>query len=520
MFGLETTWMDHFHRSIFRGPWIGSASSIIDDTLLDNDSFERMIGPRNLARSIIFLIGSAPYPPPHRPFIHLDGFDLCACLNNATFFTDVELTLPHVQGVFTLNPETGAQVVKHIDLTTKQILAGFDQKNVFQRNYHINKGYSVDSPLRGFCFTVALGNQKDDIWGAFVKHSPAEESNESHGTRILRTIDANAALPFLNYDGHEMSVLSQTSRRNHKLYYQLAYVILVHNYFENVKALIEALTAPTVFIYVHIDVSAPASFKQKMHVLAEQRDDFVIMPSSFSVSLAHVSLLWVEIRAYFDLLDLIDFDYIINLSGLDYPLKSPQAIHTALNRIPRSNWIWWTEEPEQTPYRTEGIFYCEDKDPLKCSSLSISHGWRSWESINDLFPHRYKSSQWTILHKTAVEYLRNSEAGKLLLMWAENMDCPDEMILATFLAASPFVNQTYRDPKRLIWWSAGTWHPKFWHSTDKHSIETWQDHFFWIRKVDIVDDPDLKNNLDEIRRRDVISELAVVSFVDRIIPVS
>lgn len=157
---------------------------------------------------------------------------------------------------------------------------------------------------------------------------------------------------------------------------------------------------------------------------------------------------------------------------------------------------------------------------MKCSMTSVAQGWRSWESIADLFPQRYKSSQWTVLHKTTVEYMRQSEAGKILFMWAESMDCPDEMILATFLAASPFISQTYRDPKRLIWWNAGTWHPNDWHSSDRLTIETWQDHFLWIRKVDIIGDPRLKDILDEIRRRDVISELPVVSFVSRIVPVS
>src|SRR5208282_4601689 len=104
--------------------------------------------------------------------------------------------------------------------------------------------------------------------------------------------------------------------------------------------------------------------------------------------------------------------------------------------------------------------------------------------IEQLFPYRYKSSQWKILHKSAIEWIRSSKAVELLLMWAEHDWCPDEEVFATILSASPFVNQTYPDPKRLLKWD-GKPHPHEWSMRDTELIDQWQSHFFFIRKVSL-----------------------------------
>jgi hypothetical protein len=119
------------------------------------------------------------------------------------------------------------------------------------------------------------------------------------------------------------------------------------------------------------------------------------------------------------------------------------------------------------------MFHGGDKTSKVCKSDETPREWRSWAALHDLFPHRYKSSQWVILHQSAVEYMRSSEAGNLLFTWAEHTICPDEMILPTFFAASPFVNQTFKDPKRLLRWARG-WHPQEWTVEDKNSIWGWQ----------------------------------------------
>jgi hypothetical protein len=117
-----------------------------------------------------------------------------------------------------------------------------------------------------------------------------------------------------------------------------------------------------------------------------------------------------------------------------------------------------------------------------------------------------------------VEYMRSSEAGKLLFTWAEHTICPDEMILPTFFAASPFVNRTFKDPKRLMRWTRGM-HPQEWSVEDKDSIRWWQKYFFWIRKVDVIVEPTMKEILDQVRCYDEKWDGAVAPFNGEIVPV-
>jgi hypothetical protein len=92
------------------------------------------------------------------------------------------------------------------------------------------------------------------------------------------------------------------------------------------------------------------------------------------------------------------------------------------------------------------------------------------------------------------------------------------MILPIFFAASPFVNRTYKDPKRLMRWS-GEQHPTTWTMNEKMDIEYWQKYFCWIRKVDVVQDKDLKVLLDGIREKGEMWEGAVADFRWGVVPV-
>jgi Core-2/I-Branching enzyme len=442
--------------------------------------------------------------------MHISSFDLCSCLNNASFFTDLDIDLPVSSGPFRLSPETSAQFVEYIESSVQRFLDQPEAVATYQRTHYVTPDYMMDTTLRGACLTMALGNQPAVEWGS--NYVRPLNPPRAHTQRILRTIDSNVALPFLNYE------VPPTPRI--KQHYQIAYVLMVHENFENVKALIDALSDPQAFIYVHVDYLSADSFKEAMSRLASERRDFQLMPTQFYVSWAHVSLLWIEVRAFFDLLDMIDFDYVVNLSGADYPLHSTGTVHAALERVPTSNWLWWSDESIQIPFRSERMFYCQDVGSSICRFHyeTMARESRGWESIEDLFPKRYKGSQWMILHRTAVEDLRTSESGKILMWWAENMLCPDEIVLTTYFAASPVVAHTYRDPKRLMLWRHG-WHPQQWTIQMRTVIETWQEHFFWLRKVDVIEQAELRRVLDRIRQVDQVSKVVVVDFTDGIIPV-
>lgn len=457
-----------------------------------------------------------PYPPPNREYIPLTGFKFCDILENSTFFTDLELDVPGIAK--TLNSSNAAKLVKYIDNAAEQLISHPGFHGDFQRETKFTEEIAGDSLKRGVCWNVAQGNLV--WWKPYVKFGQILVGK--FGGRVLRTIDSNA-LSHLNFDGSQ-SPRELTAGLTSKPYYKLAYVVMVHANTDNVAALIDALADPTVFIYLHVDLNAEETFHEEVRELVRGRRDIALMPKPLAVSWAHVSLIWVEIRAFFDLLDLISFDYVINLSGADYPLKSAKIIYNHLERKSGSNWMWWSTDYKNSwelDTRWYNMYHCREYGGTwekRCFFTNSIHGYREFDGYKDLFPRLFKTSQWLILHRTAVEYIRSSEAAKLLLMHAEHTLMPDEIFFSTFLAASPFNAKTYRDPKRLMFWNGGS-HPYDWSSEDSGIIKRWAKHFMWIRKVDVIGDPNLKQTLDGIRRKDKMSNRIVLKYNGGIIPV-
>jgi len=493
------------------------------------------------------------YPPPDRPFLIVEGFKFCAALNKATFFTDTVIDFP--SGPSPLSHGNAAEFTALVDYTARKLLERRDRRE-YMREVRVTPTYQGDFAARGMCFTLVMGSLEpnDDfvslIWEGGEDFEEQEDLKGQGtrekgptgplGRRLLRTIDAQITFPFLNFDGipkpspsPQPTVLPPPADYSPSLspptkeHYKIAYVLLVHDKLDNVAALLDALlgnnsnlnsSSSDAFIYIHVDYSAGPSFLQSLNSLVLGRQNVLVMQTRFTVSWGHISILWAQIRAFFDLLDLISFDYVVNLSGSDYPLKSANAIWQHLERRPGGNWIYWNTGGWQIDHRLERMFHCVASEGIICAFDQNPRDWRPWDGIEDLFQHKYKGSQWIILHSSAVSYLRQSERTRILLTWAEHTLCPDEMILPIFFAASPFVNKTYRDPKRLMRWNGGL-HPVDWTAQDGEDIEYWQKHFCWIRKVDVVKDKELKALLDGIRERDEMDDSAVADFKWGVVPV-
>ena len=457
-----------------------------------------------------------PYPPPDREYISVTGFQFCDILENATFFTDIKLDGPGING--TLSISTAARLVEYIDNSAQQLVAHPEFQGNFQRETRFTQNVTADSLKRGVCWNIAQGNLV--WWKPYVRFGQILDGK--FGGRVLRTVDSSA-LSFLNFDGSQ-SPREVAADSPSKPHYNLAYVVMVHTNADNVAALIDALADPTVFIYLHVDLNADKKFQKEIREVIKDRQHIALMPNPFAASWAHVSLIWAEIRAFFDLLDLISFDYVINLSGADYPLKSAKTIHNHLEKKAGGNWMWWSTAHKNSwelDNRWYNMYHCREVGGnwnKKCYFPDNIHGRREFDGYKDLFPRLYKTSQWLILHRSSVEYLRSSESAKLLLMHAEHTFMPDEIFFSTFFAASPFNAKTYRDPKRMMFWNGGS-HPYDWTDNDRGVIKAWAKHFMWIRKVDVIGDPALKNTLDEIRRKDKMSNRVVLKYKGGIIPV-
>jgi Core-2/I-Branching enzyme len=121
----------------------------------------------------------------------------------------------------------------------------------------------------------------------------------------------------------------------------------------------------------------------------------------FSNIWGHSTLLFTELSGFFELRDLAEWDYIVNLSNYDWPLRTNAEIHKVLERKRGFSWIdFWSD--------TEAIAKRTMRPHLGNNALDAVYHPNELSITAWPFPHwqTYKQMQWMILSVGAVDYLR------------------------------------------------------------------------------------------------------------------
>jgi hypothetical protein len=140
------------------------------------------------------------------------------------------------------------------------------------------------------------------------------------------------------------------------------------------------------------------------------------------------------LQGFFELLDLADWDFVINLSAYDWPVRSTQDIYDSLIKHGDSSWIEYWRDPDSIlllflllgsagRLTRPHITLAEYKGPIH----SKVTGLRWWP-----FPtfHAYKQHQWMILSRSFIEYCQSSSQVFNLLAYMEHTWIPDESFFA------------------------------------------------------------------------------------------
>jgi hypothetical protein len=125
-----------------------------------------------------------------------------------------------------------------------------------------------------------------------------------------------------------------------KTKYGIAYLLFLHeqNCIECTKDLINQLDDGSAIILIHIDSRNQELFDTLQSWIQSRSTPTTnpITPYTSNVFLAetrvrgnwgHISLVWMQISGYFELLSLSDWDFVVNLSRHDYPLRKSEVMH-------------------------------------------------------------------------------------------------------------------------------------------------------------------------------------------------
>jgi hypothetical protein len=282
--------------------------------------------------------------------------------------------------------------------------------------------------------------------------------------------------------------LERITRDADKHSVSLAYVITVHQSHQQLMRLLRAIDAPLNTYVLHVDVkSDPAMHAAVSEFTARHENASFIRPEN--TMWGSWRLARAQIRGMKEALRVSnDWDYCLNLTGRDYPLKTQQEIISALSAGPAgANYL------EVLDFAHAGA------NPRK----RLDYYWIPWRGkMKKLIRRRapgfkvYWGSNYFALTRAACEYLVSSDVSRRMQRYFRFSLCADELIFQNALMHGPagirdsIVSKTFRK----ITWEGGS-HPRTYTMNDLDDLLA-SDAFF-ARKFDEAVDPKVLDALDE-----------------------
>jgi hypothetical protein len=225
----------------------------------------------------------------------------------------------------------------------------------------------------------------------------------------------------------------------------IAYFILVHRFPEQFKRLFKALYHPENHYLIHLDKKTGISTYEDIEDFLTDFPNTYIL-ESVNVVWGGYSMIQAELNGIKYLLNLnIKWDFFINLSGQDYPLKSQKIIREYLTKNIGNNFIkianQLTLRPE-TMNRIENYFVETDNG---FSGVPYKRAY-----LKDVIP--YIGGQWMILTRECCEFICNSGEAKKFEDYYLNTLIADESFFQTVLMNTSFDGKLINDDKRAIIW--------------------------------------------------------------------
>ncbi|KAJ3104686.1 hypothetical protein HDU97_008962 [Phlyctochytrium planicorne] len=337
------------------------------------------------------------------------------------------------------------------------------------------------------------------------------------GSNSLGSISTTKMLKYVDPMKYFKGVLPAYTEKPSKLpgqrrKYKIAYLLMVHGdstVLENIKFIVDELDDGSSIILIHIDLNAEELYDAVVNYLAEREANMnaILRPNSDpqpgNVHLAeyryhgrwgHISLVWIQLSGFWELMDLADWDHVINLSALNVPMRKGREIQRILS-LPKFKDKCFISHWSQYYHMASRLTrpHLPRLDNLRLE-FNVFHP----EEAGLMFPPypRWKvckHHQWIILTRDAVEYFRTSRDAAILLAFAENSWIPDEAFFCYVLINAPkFNDRIVNDNKQYITFPQNQFHPKILDMSNSVDIGDGDDEseaddpkYLFIRKVDV-----------------------------------
>ncbi|XP_069544218.1 beta-1,3-galactosyl-O-glycosyl-glycoprotein beta-1,6-N-acetylglucosaminyltransferase 4 isoform X1 [Brachyistius frenatus] len=213
--------------------------------------------------------------------------------------------------------------------------------------------------------------------------------------------------------------------------FPLAYILVVHKNAPMVERILHAIYAPHNIYCLHYDQKSSPAFIQAMKNLARCVPHVFIASQLESVEYAHISRLNADLHCLSDLLrSEVEWKYVINLCGQDFPLKSNGELVSELQRLNGSNMLESSRPSELKKQRfsfshqLKNVPYEYHRIPVKTATAKAPppHGIQM-----------FIGSAYFVLSRDFVSHVNGSQVAKDFLSWSADTYSPDEHYWATLV---------------------------------------------------------------------------------------
>jgi hypothetical protein len=288
---------------------------------------------------------------------------------------------------------------------------------------------------------------------------------------------------------------------------KIAYLLLVHTNPNQINQLVRSLDNGKNQFFIHVDSKASIS-------------DQILKTDKVHFTKNRISVKWGDFTLIEATLELCreaiksseDFDYVILLSGQDYPIKSNRQIEEFLENNKGKQFFKVRKLPyDEWPHHGGGM----DRVRVYFPKWMIDRRYRTWKMRTlwikfskslgllrraDFFPEYYGVSQWFCATREAIAYIVSYlEERPGIMKFFRNTFIPDEILLNTIIMNSPFRDQVVPDDKRYLVWTNTKENPLVFRA--KNFDELMNADCLFARKFDERVDANIMDLIDEERIR-------------------
>lgn len=226
----------------------------------------------------------------------------------------------------------------------------------------------------------------------------------------------------------------------------IAYLVLVHRYPEQFKRLFSAIHHPANHYLIHVDKRSGQALHADIADFLQGFPNAALLQSEPAVWGGY-SLVDAELRAIETFArEGLEWEFFINLSGQDFPLKSQDEIHAYLRQHVGKDFMKIADQADVRPdtlHRIEDFVTESDHE-------AVSDPSRKRAFLDGVRP--YIGNQWLILSRRFCEFLAHSPEVTRFKAFYRNTLIADEGFFQTVIMNTSYRATLVKDDKRAIDW--------------------------------------------------------------------